>query len=156
MGSRWRASRPSDRRRAFAGGYDLSWFKGEFPAGRGFAEGVFEVWCESRADAFGEGLACRELSLPGEDECGLVGDDYADVFDDEAADLLRMAGGELVGVDAAEGVAEKYGVVQVEVIEEGFEVVQVVGAGVACGVVGVSVATLVECDEPPFGCEARG
>jgi hypothetical protein len=141
---------------ASARGYDLTWFEGELPAGRSFAEGVFEVGCESRANAFGEGFACWELSLPCEDEGGLVVEDYADVLDDEAADFFRMTGGELVSVDAAEGVAQKDGVVQVEVIEEGFEILQVVGAGVGCGVVGVSVATLVECDEAPFGCEARG
>ena len=120
---------------AFARGYDLLWFKRQLPAGWSFAERVFEVRRESWANAFGEGLACGEFSLPCEDKSGLVIEDYADVLDDEAADFFRMTGGELVGVDAAEGVAQKNGVVQVKVIEEGFEVLQVVGASVACGMV---------------------
>jgi len=41
-------------------------------------------------------------------------------------------------------------------IEEGFEVKEVVGAGVARGVVGVSMTTLVECDDSPLGCEEFG
>ena len=41
-------------------------------------------------------------------------------------------------------------------IEEGFEVEEVVGAGVAGGVVGVSVATLIECDDSPLGREEFG
>ena len=90
---------------AFARGYDFFWLKGQLPAGGGFAEGVFEVWCESRADALGESLACWEHSFPREYEGGLVADDYADVFDDETSNHLGMARGKLIGVDAAEGVA---------------------------------------------------
>jgi hypothetical protein len=141
---------------AFSRGYDLPWFKRQLPAGGGFAEGVFEIWRESRADTFCESLACREFSFPCEDERRLVVQDYADVLDDEAADFLRMTSGELVGVDTAEGVAQKDGIVQVEMVEEGFEVEEVIGAGVARGVVGVSVATLVERDNSPFGCQEFG
>jgi hypothetical protein len=141
---------------AFARGYDLFWLKGELPAGGSFAEGVLEVGRESRADALGESLACGEHSFPGEYEGRLVADDHAEVFDDEASDHLRMPRGELIGVDAAERVAEKNCVVQVQVIEEGFEVEEVVGAGVARGVVRVSMTSLVECDDSPLACEEFG
>jgi hypothetical protein len=135
---------------------DLFWFKGELPAGGCFAEGVFEVGRESRANAVGECFACWELTFPCEYEFWFVCDDDADVFDDEPANFLWMPRGKLVGVDAAEGVAEDYGVVEVKVIEEGFQIVEIIISGVAKGVVGVAVAALVERDDTPFGGQSSG
>ena len=103
----------------------------------------------ARASRVGKGAG------PVKDKTDVVRDRGADVFDDERSDLFGMECGELEGVDAAQGVAEKDGAGKVKVRKEGFKVGEVVGSGVRGSVIGVTVAALIEGDNTPVGCERR-
>ena len=99
---------------------------------------------------------CRKLSLPGEHEAEVIRYFGADVLDDEATDLFRMPRGELVRVDTTQRVAQENHIAQPQVLNESLQIANVVGAGVAQCVIGVSVSTLVERHDPPFGGQRRG
>src|SRR6266568_2187758 len=67
-----------------------------------------------------------------------------------------MSGGELVGVDAAKGVAEEGGGGEFEVVEQRCNVAEVGFAGVGGSVAGVAVAALIESYDAVIGGQCRG
>ncbi len=67
-----------------------------------------------------------------------------------------MPRGELIRVDATEGVAQENCIGEAQMLEEGLQIANIVVARVAGGVIGVSVAALVESDDAPSGCQLFG
>ena len=130
------------------GSYHFTRVEGEGPTVGSLAEGIREVGGEALAD-FGDEV------VEGGRDAG-PGKDGTDVFEDKCGDLFWMAGGELEGVDAAEGTAEQHGLRKVEMGKECFEVADVVGALVGGRVAGAAVAALIERDDAPMRCEVCG
>jgi len=105
------------------------------------------------ADA-GRGETCLEhpeageATGPVEANRGGAPDDGADVFNNEAVDPIGMACGELVGVDAAQRVAEQVdGLMGRDVVGEGQDIAEVGFATAVFGVAAPAVATLIEGDD---------
>jgi len=119
---------------------DLRWLGGE--------DGIHRLHSRIAAEGAAAGEHLKEDGAERENIGAMVGV--------EAPDLLGVPGGELVGVDAAERVAEENDVAQAQVPQEGLDVASVVAACVARGVIGVPVSALVERDEAPLGSEDRG
>ncbi|WP_347877141.1 hypothetical protein [Streptomyces sp. 8K308] len=93
---------------------------------------------------------------PGQAEGQIVVDLGADVLDHQRADEARVAGGELVGVDATERMPEHHGLPDPQVPQDARRVLDVGGAGEVGREVGVAVPTLVEGDDPPVPAETPG
>ena len=148
--------RPVITGEASPGRYDLTWIKRDAPSGRGLPERVLDVWQQSRPNTLCERLARGKLPLPGEHEAEVIRNLGANVLDDETTDLFWMPRGELVRVDPTERVAQENHIAQTQVLKEGLQIANVVVAAVAQCVIGVSVSTLVERHDPPFGGQRRG
>jgi len=132
---------------------ELAGFEGKGPAIRSLAKRVFQVGCKAFSYFGNEGFACWRDSRPWKDEADVVGHDGPNIFEDECLDLAGMACRELKGIDASERAAEQDSFFQMEVMEKGFDVGDVVSAGIRPGVAGVAVAALVKRKDAPVGSE---
>lgn len=76
------------------------------PAARCLTKSILEIWQQPLAYAFDERFAAWKGANPSQCERGVGGKYDADVFNDEGFNPLGMASSELVGVNAAERIAQ--------------------------------------------------
>ena len=127
--------------------------KRKSPTFRCSTERILEVWQQPPTYALGERLTGWKGSTPSQNE-GSVGSIYdTDVLNNEGLDALGIPRSELVGVNTPERITQENGLVDFEVIKQRTQVSEIVLSSITLCMVGISMSTLIQCDDPPRGCQ---